>query len=239
MKLLLLSNSRMPGMAFLAHALEPITEVLTGLDSLLFVPHALADHAGYASTVREAMSAAGVRVESLHEARDPVEAVRAARSLFIGGGNTFRLLTELYGMDLVSLIHQRVRGGVPYIGSSAGTNVACVTIQTTNDMPIVEPPSFNALGLVPFNINPHYLDPNPDSSHQGETREQRIREFHEMNDRPGAGIREGSWLRIDSTRVLLGGLAGARLFRKDQEPTEHRPGEELDLLDLPSLHDSP
>jgi dipeptidase E len=169
-------------------------------------------------------------VSSLHEAPDALDALRQTQAIFIGGGNTFRLLEALYQLDLVGPLRRQVESGTPYLGVSAGSNVACVTIKTTNDMPIVQPPSLDALGLVPFNINPHYLDPDPASMHQGETREERIREFHEVNDPAVVGLREGAMLRIEGARMTLKGLRGARIFTKDQEPREFPPGASLDFL---------
>jgi dipeptidase E len=172
----------------------------------------------------------GLGLDAIHLALDPREAVDEASGIFIGGGNTFRLLKALYDHDLVDGIRRRVEAGTPYLGTSAGTNVACVSIKTTNDMPIVYPPTFEALGLVPFQINPHYLDPDPASKHQGETREQRIREFHEMNETPVLGLREPAFLRIDDGRGDLLGKAGARLFRKGRAPVELATGHRLDDL---------
>ena len=143
-----------------------------------------------------------------------------ADAIFTGGGNTFRLLKTLYERDLLDVIRTRVRGGVPYIGSSAGTNIACPTIKTTNDMPIVFPPSFDALGLVDFQINPHYLDPDESSTHKGETREQRILEFLEENDTMVVGIREGSALRVENGMATLVGDKPARVFRRGRDPEE-------------------
>jgi dipeptidase E len=147
-----------------------------------------------------------------------------ADALFVGGGNTFRLLKTLYDRDLLEPIRERVRGGMPYIGSSAGTNITGPTIKTTNDMPVVWPPSLDALGFVSFQINPHYLDPDPTSKHQGETREERIRDFHDDNDTPVVGLREGSLLRVDDSHVQLIGTAPSRIFVKGKDPYEVEPG---------------
>jgi dipeptidase E len=197
---------------------------------VLFVPHALKDHAGYAAKARAAFEEIGFGLDSLHDASDPARAVEAAEALFCGGGNSFRLLASLYRMELLALIRRRVSQGMPYTGASAGSNLACPTIRTTNDMPIVEPPSLDALGLVSFQINPHYLDPAPGSTHMGETRETRIREFHEENDVPVVGLREGAILRIEGESVELRGRAGARIFRRGQEPVEVTPVSAIESL---------
>jgi dipeptidase E len=160
----------------------------------------------------------------------PGRAIANAAAVYVGGGNTFRLLHALQTKGWLEPLRARVLGGMPYLSASAGTNVATRSIQTTNDMPIVQPPSFAALGLVPFNVNPHYLDPDPASTHMGETREQRLREFHEMNDAPVVGLREGAWLEVEDDRCTLGGTRGARLFVKGREPVEHAPGDDLSFL---------
>lgn len=225
----------MHGRGFLDHCAEEVANFFAGVNRLLFVPFAHDDRAEYTAKVRERFSKLGIDVDSLHEEIDPVAAVENAEGIFIGGGNTWRLLTSLYEANVIPAIRTRVQTGMRYMGSSAGTGVACVTIKTTNDMPIVQPPSFEALGLVPFNINAHYLDPDPGSTHMGETREERIREFHEMNDPPVVGLREGAWLRVQDASIILGGTTGARLFRKGQAPAEHQAGERLDhLLESPS-----
>lgn len=229
-RVLLLSNSTQPGMGYLDHAAETIVRHLRGAKSLLFVPYALHDRAGYAAKARERFAALGVRVDSLHDAADPVAAVERAESLFIGGGNTFRLLDTLQRQSLLAPIRARVAAGMPYLGASAGSNVACLSLKTTNDMPIVEPASFDALALLPFNLNPHYLDPDPTSKHMGETRETRIREFHELNEPPVVGLREGGWLDVDGERMTLGGFGSVRLFRRGEAPVEWPIGADLSFL---------
>ncbi|MER7409671.1 MULTISPECIES: dipeptidase PepE [Streptomyces] len=231
MKLLLLSNSSAPGRTYLDHARDAIAAHLTGVDELLFVPYALADHDGYTAKVAAFMDELGIRVRGAHTADDPRTLVEAAQAVFIGGGNSFRLLKSLQERGLVEAVAARVRAGVPYMGSSAGTNMACPTLRTTNDMPIVQPASFASLGLVPFQINPHYLDPSPDSAHMGETREERLEQFLEENDVPVLGLREGTWLRRDGDTLTLDGVpSGARLFRAGAEPVEHTPGADLSEL---------
>ncbi len=229
-RLLLISNSTLYGSGYLEHAEGEISSFLTAVRRILFVPFALADHEGYAARARQSFAAMGYDLDSIHEASDKQQAVHQAEAIFIGGGNTFRLLKALYDFDLLELIRERARQGMPYIGSSAGSNVAAPTIRTTNDMPIVEPPSFNALGLVDFQINPHYLDPSPDSTHMGETREERILQFLEENETPVVGLREGAMLRIEAGSIMLKGSTGARIFRRGAPPVETLPGANLNDL---------
>lgn len=220
MRLLLLSNSTQHGRDYLEHAEAEVRAHLGGARRLLFVPFALHDRAAYTAKVAARFRQWGIAVEGLHDARDPVAAVRGAEAVFTGGGNTFRLLKSLQERDLLGVLRDRIRQGMPYLGASAGTNLACPTIRTTNDMPIVEPVDFGALGVLPFQINPHYLDPEPESAHMGETRETRLREFLEENDVPVVGLREGSWLRREGDRLELGGARAARIFRPGAEPEE-------------------
>lgn len=214
MRLLLISSSNVHGFGYLDHAEPFLHEFLGGLRRVAFIPFAAHDHDAYTAKVRERLG----RMEK------EVVPLDAAEALFVGGGNTFRLLATLYARDLLATIRERVRGGLPYIGSSAGTVIAAPTMKTTNDMPIVQPPSFDALGLVPFQINCHYLDPDPGSTHKGETREERIREFHEENDTPVLGLREGSMLQVDGSTTRLLGEKSARVFRRGSEPREVQPG---------------
>jgi dipeptidase E len=229
-RMLLISNSTQHGSGFLDHCAAAIQEFLGSARRVAFIPYAMADRDVYTRKTRERFEQLGFAMESVHATADPVAAVRTADAVFIGGGNTFRLLDRLYRTGLLGVIRERAEAGMPYVGSSAGSNVACITIRTTNDMPIVQPPSFDALALVPFNINPHYVDPDPASTHQGETREERIRQFHEENTPAVVGLREGSWLRIEGPRVTLGGTADARVFNRGEEPREHAPGSSLDFL---------
>lgn len=227
-RLLLASNSTMYGRGYLDHCAGAIRRFLDGIDRVLFVPWALHDAGDYAAKARSRLGTMGFECVSIHES-DPVRAVQEAGAVFIGGGNTFRLLDRLHGSGILPLIRRRVEEGMPYVGSSAGTNVACVSIRTTNDMPIVEPPSFEALALVPFNINPHYVDADPNSTLMGETREERIRQFHEENDPPVLAMREGAWLHVEGTTARLEGSTG-RLFRKNRDPEELESGAILDAL---------
>ena len=229
--LLLLSNSQLHGRAFLDHAMGAIAEFVAKKRSVLFVPFALADHDGYTARIRAALEALGVEVVGLHTSKRPREAVESADVIYVGGGNTFRLLAGVQSRRLLEPVRRRVaEGGLKYLGSSAGTNLSCPTIRTTNDMPIVEPRSFEAFGLVPFQINPHYLDPDPTSTHMGETREQRIEQFLEENAVPVLGMREGAWLRRRGGKLLLGGTTGARLFRRGQPAGEYTDGADLSFL---------
>jgi dipeptidase E len=231
MRLLLISNSTPHGRGYLDHCAEAIASFLgTSITRVLFVPFAAFDRDAYAAKARGRFQAIGFGLDSVHDSPGgPTRAVEEAEALFIGGGNTVRLLDSLWRLELVEPIRRRVLSGMPYIGSSAGSNVACPSIRTTNDMPIVEPPSFAALNLVPFNINPHYQDPIAGSTHMGETREERIREFHEENPQPVVGLREGAWLLVEDSSVLLQGSTGARVFRKGETPNEWREGESKNL----------
>lgn len=230
-RILLISNSTLFGSGYLDHAADEIRNFLGDVKRVLFVPYALHDRDEYTATAAARFQRMGYELTSIHMSTNPVEAVNATDAIFIGGGNTFRLLKALYDFELLGAIRQRVEGGMPYIGSSAGSNVAAPTIKTTNDMPIVEPSSFAALGLVSFQINPHYLDPDPNSRHMGETRETRLLQFLEENDTPVAGLREGAMIRIENDEMTLKGSTGARIFRKGLEPVEVSPGERLnDLL---------
>ena len=172
----------------------------------------------------------GYSMESVHQTDNPQKAIEQTEAIFIGGGNTFRLLKALQDLDLIEAIRRRVKAGAPYIGSSAGSNVAAPTIKTTKDMPIVQPRSFDALGLVQFQISPHYLDPDPTSGHMGETQEERILQFLEENDTTVVGLREGAWLLIEGDSVTLKGSTGARIFRRGRAPVEATPLTQISTL---------
>ncbi len=229
-RLLLISNSAQHGGGFLEYCAADVESFLGNARVVTFVPFALAAHDHYADRVRTVLRTMGLDVTSLHETPDPVAAVATADAIFVGGGNTFRLLRAVQSLGIVEPIRERVATGMPYMGASAGTNLACPTIKTTNDMPIVEPESFTALGLVPFQINPHYLDASPDSRHMGETREQRILEFHEENATPVVGLREGSMLRVEGDAMTLRGMHPARVFRRGELSQELPAGSDLSAL---------
>jgi dipeptidase E len=237
--LLLLSSSALHGYAPFEFARDELQSFFGRARTVHFVPHALADRDSYTAAVRERLAPYGVEVLGIEDGLDPRAAIDRAEILFIGGGNTFRLLDALQRLGLIEPIRRRaLAGDLRFLGSSAGTNMACPTLRTTNDMPIVQPRSFEALGLVPFQINPHYVDPDPGTTHKGETREQRIREFLEENDVPVVGLREGSYLRRRGDRLTLGGVTGARVFLRDREPEELRPGADLSwLLAYPARYD--
>jgi dipeptidase E len=228
-RVLLISNSTLYGSGYLDHAESEIRSFLGDVKHVLFIPYALFDRDKYAGTAQQRFQKMGYELRSVHTADDPVAAVNETDAVFIGGGNTFRLLKALYDFDLLDAIRDRVSNGMPYIGSSAGSNIAAPTIRTTNDMPIVQPPSFNALGLVSFQINPHYLDPDPNSRHMGETREERIVQFLEENETPVVGLREGAMLRIEDGETMLRGSTGARIFRRGMEAIEILPGTSVDV----------
>lgn len=240
MNLLLLSNSTQHGRGYLEHALDTVTGFLPAGARLAFVPYALADYPGYTARVRTALEPAGITVRGVHENADPVAELAASDAVFIGGGNSFRLLSALYRTGLRTAVAEAVRDGLPYMGASAGTNMAAPTLRTSNDMPIVQPPSFETLGLVPFQINPHYLDPDPASTHKGETREERLTEFLEENDAPVLGLREGSWLHVAGHRAHVQGASPARLFTRGSEPQELPVGADVSrLLRTEPRYDAP
>jgi dipeptidase E len=217
MRLLLISSSNVHGYGYLDHPAPAMRAFLGDARRVGFVPFAAHDHDAYTTKVRERFSRMDLDIVGIDE-------LDRADAIFVGGGNTFRLLKTLYDRDLLNTIRDRVRAGLPYLGTSAGTVIAAPTMQTTNDMPIVEPPSFAALDLIDFQINPHYLDPDPQSTHRGETREERIREYLEENAGPVLGLREGSMLQVENGVTTLLGEKTARLFRRGEEPVEIDPG---------------
>lgn len=186
------------------------------VENILFIPYALKDHDEYTAKIKNVLELWNYKVQGIHTHESPIAAAKSAQAFFVGGGNTFQLLKGLYDKKIIDVIRKRVlEEGIPYIGSSAGTNVATLNICTTNDMPIVYPPSFDALQMVPFNINPHYLDAKPGDTHQGETREERILQYLENpSTGPVLGLREGATLYVEGSKATLKGVATARLFIK-------------------------
>ena len=226
-RLLLISNSTLHGSGYLDHAEQAIRSFLEPGACLFFVPFALYDRDTYAAMARERLTRMGYTFQSAHEKG---ASLARADAIFVGGGNTFRLLDALYRHNLRGDIRYAVARGMPYVGSSAGSIVACPTLKTTKDMPVIQPPSFDALELVPFQISPHYLDPDPTSTHMGETQEERITQYLEENDRRVIGLREGSMIVVEGETVTLKGVTGARLFEKGRSPVEHVPGDRIDAL---------
>jgi dipeptidase E len=245
--LMLLSNSTCFGRTYFEHAAEDLLDFLGPVKRVLFVPFAVQDQVTYCEKVGGQFGKLGIRVDPLlftrasrHEAvAEVAAAIESAEAIFVGGGNTFRLIDLVHRSGALDPIRRRAIAGLPYIGSSAGTGISAPTMMTTNDMPIVEPESFRALGLVPFQLNCHYLDPDPSSRHMGETREDRIREFLEDNLTPVVGLREGSWLRVDgdgggegsALRVLLRGERDARILRRGLDPVEAPAGTDLATIE--------
>src|ERR1700687_5835719 len=229
-RLLLISNSTLHGSGYLDHAEKEIRDFVGSGTSVLFVPYAVYDRRAYAAKAQERFRDMGLSLISIHDVSNMPRAVDEADVIFVGGGNTFRLLKGLYDHNLLGPIRRKVAVGVPYIGSSAGSIVACQSLKTTKDMPVVQPAAFEALGLVPFQISPHYLDPDPSSTHMGETQEERIMQFLEENEEPVVGLREGSRLRVRDGAFTLKGANTARIFRRGEKPVEASPGSNLRAL---------
>jgi dipeptidase E len=232
MNLLLISNSTNAGEPYLKYPIEEIKKTLEGVSEVVFIPYAAVtfSYDEYERKVQERFNEIGIKVNSVHRALNKRNFVRHAQAIVIGGGNTFALLKKMQEEDLLDTIFRRVKAGIPYIGWSAGSNVTCPTICTTNDMPIVQPASFRAIGLVPFQINPHYLDANPEG-HAGETREQRINEYVEANrSRYVVGLREGCMLRVTDNNIELIGSRTMRIFKKGIETYEVAPGSDINFL---------
>lgn len=233
MRLLLISNSTGPDGGYLDHCAPQIEDFLGANRRVLFVPFAGVDAVAFGRMACDRLERMGLETSLVGLDGDPGFGLADADAVFVGGGNTFCLLDRLYETGLFEALGNAVTGGLAYIGTSAGSNVAGPTIRTTNDMPIVEPPTFEAFGFVPFQVNPHYVDRNPDSSHQGETRETRLREYLEMNDQPVLALREGAMVRFEDGCYALQGSAGALVFRREQAATEHHPGTRWVGSDLP------
>jgi dipeptidase E len=232
-KVIIASTSTLHEGEYLDYLLSELQHHFEGCQTILFIPFARPggiSHDEYTAKVRGAFARIQLQVQGIHEFEDKKQAVQQAKGIFTGGGNTFLLVSQLYQYELMQLLSDTVKNGTPYLGTSAGSNICGLSMQTTNDMPIVYPPSFQTLGLIPFNLNPHYLDPMPDSTHMGETRETRIKEFHAFNAVPVLGLREGSWLEVKGDSVVLKGNLSARLFLQHQEPIEMSAGADLSQL---------
>ncbi|WP_300687342.1 dipeptidase PepE [Chryseobacterium sp.] len=230
MNIILASTSTIFGGEYLEYLREELIQLYTGIDEIMFIPFARPggiSHDEYTKKARSFFETINIKVKGLHEFEDKAEAVNQAKGYFTGGGNTFLLVKTLHEEGLMSVLKENVTGGKAYLGCSAGSNIGGQNMKTTNDMPIVYPPSFECMGLVPFNINPHYLDPNPDLKHNGETRETRIKEFLTQNENKVIGLREGNWIRITGNNITVEGSELTRIFEKDKEPYEIESGSSL------------
>ena len=232
-RLLIASTSTIHGSGYLEYLLPELEHFFKSIKTLLFIPYARPSgisHDAYTKKVKMVFSKINIDVKGLHEFDYPQNAIHEAEAIFTGGGNTFVLVNELYELNLMSVLKSSIENGTPYLGTSAGSNICGLTMQTTNDMPIVYPSSYRTLGIIPFNLNPHYLDPNLTSTHKGETRETRIKEYHAYNSSPVLGLREGSWLDVNGENIILKGNLTARLFKKDKTPIELEPNVGLNLF---------
>ncbi len=231
----LASTSTVHGKPYLSYLLEEMRELFAGIEEVVFVPYAQPggmSYDDYTAKAQEGFDALNISVKGIHTFDNPFDALKKAKGIFVGGGNTFLLVKTLYENNLVECMRDVVTAGTPYLGTSAGSNIAGVNMKNTNDMPIVYPPSFDCMGLIPFNINAHYLDPDPTSKHMGETRETRIKEFHAhpSNDLSVLGIREGSWVRVKGEAITLGGELQARLFQPNKDAVELETGSDLTTI---------
>ena len=222
-KMIIASTSTVHGSGYLAYLMPRLKTHFKDVKELLFIPYARPggiSYDEYTAIVKDAFSKMDISVRGIHEFKAPNKAIKEAEAIFTGGGNTFELVNQIYKNDLLITLKAAIDSGIPYLGTSAGSNICGVNIKNTNDMPIVYPPSFKTLECIPFNINAHYLDPIQGSTHMGETRETRIREFHTFNQTPVLGLREGSWLEVWDNTIILKGIHTARLFLQNKKPSE-------------------
>mgnify|MGYP006198111127 FL=1 len=232
-KIIIASTSTLHNGGYLEYLLPNLKLHFKDVKEILFIPYARPSgisHEDYTSKVAQAFSEINITIKGIHEFENSIEAVEQAQGIFTGGGNTFLLVSQLYKNNVLLALEKAVKNGIPYLGTSAGSNICGLTMGTTNDMPIVYPPSFQTLGFVPFNINPHYLDPIEGSTHMGETRETRINEFHQFNSQPVVGLREGSWLEVMGDSIKLKGNLTARIFTRNNVAYEVKPETELNTL---------
>ncbi len=225
--IIIASTSTLHGGDYLDYLLPELKIHFENCKTILFIPFARPSgitHEEYTDKVALAFAKIGIEVKGVHEYDDYSTAIKNAEGIFTGGGNTFLLVTQLYKFNVMNVLAEVVKNGTPFLGTSAGSNICGLTMQTTNDMPIIYPPSFKTLGLIPYNLNPHYLDADLQSKHMGETRETRIKEFHSFNTTPVIGLREGSWLEVKGENIILKGNLSARLFRQKQNPIEINSG---------------
>lgn len=231
--LLIASTSTIFNGAYLEYLFDDLKLLFAKCETVLFIPYARPDgisHNDYTLKAIEAFLKINLNVVGLHEFENPIKAIQNAEAIFVGGGNTFLLVHQLYQYNLIAQLQKSILQGTPYLGTSAGSNIAGVSMQTTNDMPIIYPQSFETLGILPFNLNPHYLDVDAQSQHMGETRETRIKEFHVFNDVPVLGLREGSWLDVKGDDIILKGTLTASLFLKNECAQEVQPETNLKFL---------
>ncbi|GGX21552.1 dipeptidase PepE [Aquimarina muelleri] len=227
------STSTVHGSEPLAYLQEALLDLYSDVEEILFIPYARPggiSHDEYTLGINNIFKKINKKIVSIHMFSDPIEALKKAKGIYTGGGNTFLLVDQLYRNGIIESLKELINSGVPYLGTSAGSNICGLNMKTTNDMPIVYPPNFKTLGIVPFNINPHYLDPDPTSTHKGETRETRIKEFHNLNSQPVVGLREGSWLRVYKDDIVLRGNLTARIFEKNKAPYELQTNSSLSEL---------
>jgi dipeptidase E len=232
-KIIIASTSTLHNGDYLDYLLSEIKLLFENCTEIIFIPYARPSgisHEDYTQKVAQVFGKISIAVRGLHEFENPLEALESAQGIFTGGGNTFLLVSQLYENNMIAILEKVVNNGTPYLGTSAGSNICGLTMSTTNDMPIVYPPSFITLGWVPFNINPHYLDPIEGSTHMGETRETRIREFHHLNSETVIGLREGSWLTVNGNSIVLKGPLTARVFKRNEPPFEIAPESEMNNL---------
>ena len=232
-KLFIASTSTVHGKGYLEYILPQLSDFFKGVQEILFIPYARPggiNHDEYTTIAKNGFEKININIKGIHEFTNPIDAVNSAKGIFIGGGNTFLLLKQLYAHKLISSIKNVVENGVPYFGTSAGSVIAGVTMQNTNDMPIVYPPSFDSFGFIKFNLNCHYLDPDTNSTHMGETRETRINEYHVQNKTTVLGLREGSWIQIEGEKVILKGNLDARLFQTNKPAVELPPETDFSFL---------
>ena len=222
-KLIVASTSTIHGGTYLSYLLSEISKLFSKTDEVLFIPYARPSgisHDDYTLVAAKAFSKINKRIIGIHTYENPIEAIKNAKGVFVGGGNTFVLVSQLYNNQVMQPLREAIFNGLPYLGTSAGSNICGTTMGTTNDMPIAYPPSFKTLGVIPFNINPHYLDPDLSSKHMGETRETRILEYHSQNNIPVVGVREGSWLQVKGDNIILKGEHSARIFEQNKDAYE-------------------
>ena len=227
MNIVLASTSTLFGGNYLEYLKDEIKILFQGIDEIVFIPFARPggiSHDDYTEKAREFFLEINIKIKGLHEFEDEISALNEGQGFFTGGGNTFLLVKTLHEKGLMEVLKKNVESGKPYLGTSAGSNIGGLNMKTTNDMPIVYPPSFETMGLVPFNINPHYLDPNPDLKHNGETRETRIQEFLTQNDVKVIGLREGNWIKRIGDKITVEGNELTRIFEKGKDAIEIKPG---------------